>query len=201
MANCNFRSILGNVLKERFPDVASYETLLLIHNAGSLGDISKRAVQHSNFEHVDKEIRLNVTSPIILTAIFNDLIFTHLPANSTKIIVNISSLAAIKPFECWSLYCSNKVARDMFFKCLALESPSIRVLNYAPGPLDTDMQEEIRIHCGDEKIRAMFVKLMEEKQLIRPVDSAKKMIELLCHNHSWTSGDHVDYYDVINRVT
>jgi NAD(P)-dependent dehydrogenase (short-subunit alcohol dehydrogenase family) len=62
------------------------------------------------------------------------------------IIVNISSLAAIQPFSTWGLYCTGKAARDMFFSTIAAENRNgtVSVLNYAPGPLDTDMQTEIR---------------------------------------------------------
>ena len=31
------------------------------------------------------------------------------------------------------------LGRDMLFNVVALEEPDVRVLNYAPGPLDTDM--------------------------------------------------------------
>ena len=37
-------------------------------------------------------------------------------------------------------YCSVKAAREMLFKVLALENPdNMKVLNYAPGPIDTEM--------------------------------------------------------------
>lgn len=55
-------------------------------------------------------------------------------------IVNISSLCAVQPFKSWGLYCAGKAARDMLFKVLADEEPNILVLNYAPGPLDNEMQ-------------------------------------------------------------
>lgn len=44
----------------------------------------------------------------------------------------------------------------MFFKVLAAEEPTIRVLNYAPGPLDTDMQTCLRENLGDAENRAMI---------------------------------------------
>ena len=58
-----------------------------------------------------------------------------------------------------------KAARDMFFKVLAAEEPSIRVLNYAPGPIDTDMQTYLRENLGDSENRTMikgnyFLKIM-----------------------------------------
>ena len=38
----------------------------------------------------------------------------------------------------------------------------MRVLNYAPGPLSTDMYDEICRTCGDEKIAQMFNASKEE---------------------------------------
>ena len=38
----------------------------------------------------------------------------------------------------------------------------MRVLNYAPGPLSTDMYDEICRTCGDEKITQMFNASKEE---------------------------------------
>ena len=40
--------------------------------------------------------------------------------------------------------------------------PNVRVLNYAPGPLSTDMYDEICRTCGDEKIAGMFNASKEE---------------------------------------
>ena len=49
-----------------------------------------------------------------------------------------------------------KAARDMLFKTMALEDTSIRVLNYAPGPIDTDMQHLAREYTADTELRNMF---------------------------------------------
>lgn len=96
----------------------------------------------------------------------------------------------------------------MFFKALVLEVekrnqrltnqeivPSITILNYAPGPLDTNMQKNIREdkNC-DKDVSEYFTKLFEEGNLLKPIDSAVKLIKIL-DDKSFKSGDHVDYYD------
>lgn len=63
------------------------------------------------------------------------------------VIVNITSLCGIKPFETHGLYCIGKAAREMHFAVLAKEqaaAPKVRVLQYSPGPMDTGMQVTIR---------------------------------------------------------
>ena len=77
------------------------------------------------------------------------------------LVVNVSSLCAVQAFDSWGIYCAGKAARDMYHAVLAQEltkqaaatvegtaggvsGRKMLVLNYAPGPLDTDMQKEIR---------------------------------------------------------
>lgn len=50
-----------------------------------------------------------------------------------------------KAFAGWGLYGMAKAGRDMLHAIIALEStPQTKTLNYAPGPLDTEMQKEVR---------------------------------------------------------
>ena len=41
----------------------------------------------------------------------------------------------------------------MYFKCLALEEPTVRVLNYSPGDADTQMVIELADKCHDRNAR------------------------------------------------
>ena len=82
-------------------------------------------------------------------------------------IVNISSLAAVKPFETWSLYCTAKAARDMLYRVVAAEAVSadasrIKTISYAPGPCDTDMQSYIRETATYEPQRDMYINMKNE---------------------------------------
>uniref|UniRef100_A0A8D0FEQ4 Sepiapterin reductase n=1 Tax=Strix occidentalis caurina TaxID=311401 RepID=A0A8D0FEQ4_STROC len=129
--------------------------LLLVNNAGSLGDISKSF--------------LDLTDPDEINSYF--------------------------PFKNWALYCSGKASRDMMFQVLALEEPDVRVLNYAPGPLDTDMQLLARTKTGDPEMRQFFQSLQESGQLIDCTVSAQKLVNLL-EEDTFPSGAHVDFYNV-----
>jgi sepiapterin reductase len=117
-------------------------------------------------------------------------------------VINVSSLAAIQPFESWGVYCAGKAARDMFHKVLAEEqkkSPareSIRVLSYAPGPLDTNMQKEIRESAlVDKPTQDYFIELKKNNQLVDPTVSADKLINLIA-SENFESGTHVDFFDI-----
>uniref|UniRef100_A0A8D2QDF3 Sepiapterin reductase n=1 Tax=Zonotrichia albicollis TaxID=44394 RepID=A0A8D2QDF3_ZONAL len=86
----------------------------------------------------------------------------------SRTVVNISSLCALEPFPSWALYCSGKAARDMMFRVLALEEPGVRVLNYAPGPLDTDMQLLARSRTRDPGLRQRFQTLKRKRGMELP---------------------------------
>ena len=126
-------------------------------------------------------------------------------------VVNVSSLCAIQPFNTWGVYCSGKAARNMFHSTLASEQKQqqdgkeneeaavdqLRVLNYAPGPLDTDMQTEIRQSEGcDKDLHSYFVNSFKEGKLVDPIVSAERLLNLILEEGQFESGDHVDFYDL-----
>lgn len=98
---------------------------------GSLGDISKSFLDLTDPAEINTYFAFNITSALCLTTAALQA-FGKRPGSS-RTVVNISSLCALKPFKNWALYCSGKAARDMMFQVLALEEPDVRVLNYAPG--------------------------------------------------------------------
>lgn len=125
-----------------------------------------------------------------------------MPSVKRATIVNISSLAAVQVFSTWGMYCSGKAARDMFHKVLAEEvkktSPAgrtVSVLNYAPGPMDTDMNLAIRESPeADEECKAFFVNMRNTGGLVDVGVSADKLVRLVSSDRVF-SGEHVDFYD------
>ncbi|NWV10896.1 SPRE reductase, partial [Ptilonorhynchus violaceus] len=160
---------------------------------GSLGDVSKSFLDLTDPDEIDAYLSLNVTSALCLTSTALQA-FGKRPGCS-RTVVNVSSLCALKPFPSWALYCSGKAARDMMFQVLALEQPEVRVLNYAPGPLDTDMQLLARTRTGDPRMRQYFQSLQENRQLIDSSVSAQKLLKLL-EEDTFPSGAHLDFYDI-----
>ncbi|KAJ6633764.1 Sepiapterin reductase, partial [Pseudolycoriella hygida] len=111
-----------------------------------------------------------------------------------KVIVNITSKCGIVPFESFALYSSGKAAREMFFKVLALEEKDVLVLNYSPGPIDTDMTIDVQANSCSPDIQNMFKSLRDENTILTPLQTTKRFLEIL-GNGNYNSGDHVDYYD------
>uniref|UniRef100_A0A6I8NTR7 Sepiapterin reductase n=1 Tax=Ornithorhynchus anatinus TaxID=9258 RepID=A0A6I8NTR7_ORNAN len=174
------------------PRPPALRRLLLINNAGSLGDVSKGFVDLEDPAEVNDYWALNLTSTLCLTS---GILRAFPPSPGlTRTVVNISSLCALKPYKSWGLYCAGKAARDMMFRVLAAEEPDLRVLSYAPGPLDTDMQEEARTLTKDPDLRQTLLQLKQSGGLVSCEDSARKLLELLFED-TFESGAHVDFYD------
>lgn len=169
------------------------EHVLLVNNAGSLGDISRFTTSFTDMAEVNSYLSLNVSSFLCLTA----QMLQAFPQREglRRTVINISSLCALQPFSSWVLYCSGKAARDMMFRVLAQEEPDLRVLNYAPGPLDTDMQLAARSHSGDAALRRSFSEMFSQGQLLSCEESCRKLMKLLTED-SYTSGAHIDFYDI-----
>ncbi|NXN78953.1 SPRE reductase, partial [Bombycilla garrulus] len=180
----------GAALQELLQD-PSFGRLLLVNNAGSLGDISKSFQDFTDLQEINTYFAFNVGSALCLTS--TALRAFGARAGCSRTVVNVSSLCALEPFPSWALYCSGKAARDMMFRVLAREEPGIRVLSYAPGPLDTDMQLLARTRTADAGMRQHFQRMKEKGQLIDSSVSAQKLLRLL-QEDSFPSGAHVDFY-------
>ncbi|XP_051965092.1 sepiapterin reductase-like [Xyrauchen texanus] len=167
--------------------------LLLINNAGSLGDVSRLALTFTDPTEVNRYLSLNVSGVLSLTAGVLQAFPRRLGLQRT--VVNISSLCALKAFPSWVLYCTGKAARDMLFRVLAEEEPDVRVLSYAPGPLDTDMQVQARCFSGDLKLRRSFSSMFSSGELLSCEESGAKLMKLLLDN-DYPSGAHVDFYEL-----
>ncbi|XP_024619760.1 sepiapterin reductase [Neophocaena asiaeorientalis asiaeorientalis] len=189
-AEAGLQQLLG-ALRE-LPRPEGLQRVLLINNAGSLGDVSKRFVDLADPAEVNNYWALNLTSMLCVTSSILKA-FPDSPGLS-RTVVNISSLCALQPFKGWAQYCAGKAARNMMFQVLAAEEPSVRVLSYAPGPLDTDMQQLARETSVDPDLRKRLQDLKTKGELVDCRISAQKLLNLL-QKDKFESGAHVDFYD------
>jgi len=112
-------------------------------------------------------------------------------------LVNISSLAAIQGFKSWGVYCIGKAARDMLIQVIASEtdpSSNVGVLNYAPGPVNTDMQKEIRTSAPVHEQRELYTSMFETGKLVSPTATSSKLVSII-ERGDYKSGSHLDFYD------
>ena len=191
----------------KFKNGTEFKRIVVIHNAGSVGPIDKKFEENTNLE---KDLRTYLEVNLVSFASLTSQVYKHFP-NSEITFVNISSLCAVAPFSTLGFYCSGKAARDMFFGCLAKESEDgerrVRFLNYAPGPLDTDMYKTIEDESASDSIKNMFGE--NRKGILSVGQSCDILMKLVFPEkfdskwdgvYKWKSGDHVDYFDVVEDL-
>lgn len=175
-------------------NIGLLKQFIFVNNAGSLGHIGM-AIDTPSLKHVQEYMNFNVTSAVWLSA---RLARYASEISQQTVIVNVSSLVAVQAFPTLALYSAGKAARDQYHASLADEiaapirmASRIQVISYAPGPLETDMTEELRnaqsLHYS---LRPHY-----QKKLIDPADSASKLVSLVLSG-DYVSGKHIDYYDI-----
>lgn len=117
--------------------------LVIISNAGVLSPIGPSGAKPT--AEVVRNLNVNLLSPIL---VLGELVrhFRHLPGR--KLLVHISSGAALKGYAGWSLYCASKAGMESYVRALAAEEKGqahpFTPLSIDPGVMDTDMQALIR---------------------------------------------------------
>ncbi|XP_061674190.1 sepiapterin reductase b [Syngnathoides biaculeatus] len=156
------------------------EHVLLVNNAASLGDISPFE-SFTELDEVNSYLALNVSSALALTA---GVLRAFRPRAGLRwSVVNCSSALALRPLPSRVPYCTAKAAREMMFRVLAAENPNVKVLNYSPGPMDTEMQEQIQKLTGIQN------------HLYPCQESASKLLSVLLKD-DFATGSHLDFFDL-----
>jgi len=99
--------LVTGIFEQIKADVA--KGVYLINNAGVIEPVN-RAEYHTVGE-IDRHLRINLLAPMVLSG---DFIKHTGDWKIQKRILNISSGAAIKPYEGWSAYCSGKAGLNIF---------------------------------------------------------------------------------------
>ncbi len=140
--------------------------IYFFNNAGLITPIEK--VGGFSKDEILKSISVNISFPVI----FTNFLISEFKENPIKII-NVTSGAANKLIEYWSLYSASKAYMDVFFKTLMKES-NFEIYNIDPGVLDTAMQEIIR--TKETPSQDYFQSLKKENKLVSPCDAAKEIL-------------------------
>lgn len=181
--------VINKSLKGR--KVCDFDTGIIFHNVGSLGNLAVDTGRMENVPELREYYDLNVFNVITLNTqfmkVFEDV-------EERLVIVNITSLCAIKPMSGMAYYCSGKAAREMYFKVLAEEKKHVKVLNYSPGPVETSMIDYVLSEAVNENLRDVFNSFKSQNTLLKPEITAKKCMKVLKLSN-FSPGEHVDYFD------
>lgn len=118
--------------------VASFGRLdVAVNNASVLGPSPQPALADYPLDALERVYAVNTFAPVALL----QLLLPHLVRSEGRII-NVSSDAAVEPYEGWGGYGSSKAALDHITAILAAEQPRIRVYAFDPGDMRTALQQE-----------------------------------------------------------
>ena len=156
------------------------DTLYLINNAGVIDPI--KYVQAYNESDIQKMIHVNLISAIQLISAF-----LKIPKGTyrSRVILSVSSGAATKIIDGWSLYGAAKAGLDHFSKHVAKElmllgETETQIFSVAPGVVDTPMQKKIRETNPDFfSTIEHFNELHITNQLVPPAIIAQKYLRIL----------------------
>ncbi|XP_011171986.1 sepiapterin reductase isoform X1 [Solenopsis invicta] len=184
-----FKEFLSESLNGTTPD--AFDRMVLVHNVGSLGDMSQTVNEILDVNIWRNLFDLNFSIPAVLNAVVMN---TFANKSIKKTVINITSLYAIQAGIGSAQYSSVKAAREMYFKVFALENPDVNVLNYAPGPVDTDMFAMVCEKLVDAETKKLFNEMREKKTVLTTEQTVNRLVEIL-KEQKYNSADHVDYYD------
>ncbi|XP_060083852.1 sepiapterin reductase-like [Ylistrum balloti] len=134
-----FNDIFTELLSTNNISPTDFEQFMIVHNCASTGDVSKNSLELSDSKFVRKYYDINLIGMILLNTSF---FRTFSDSTKSRVVVNMTSSGTSTPVPSMHLYCAGKAARDMFMRVLAIENPSLRILTFAPGAVDTDMLRE-----------------------------------------------------------
>lgn len=136
---------------------------LLVNNASVLGPSPQPTLEHYPIDILREVFEVNTIAPL---ALIQDL----LPQLSDRaIIVNVTSDAAVAPYEGWGGYGSSKAALDQLTAIMGAELPDLAVYAFDPGDMRTEMQqaafpgEDISDRPEPETVIPAFIRLIDQR--------------------------------------
>lgn len=116
---------------------AAGETVdLLVNNASVLGPSPQPSLADYPIGELERVFRVNAFAPLALA----QLALPRMPDGAR--IINVTSDAAVEPYQGWGGYGSSKAALEQLSAILAAEQPSVRVYAVDPGDMRTRLHQE-----------------------------------------------------------
>ena len=109
---------------------------LLVNNASLLGPSPQPALADYPLPELARVYEVNLLAPLALV----QLALPHLAPGAA--ILDVTSDAAVEPYEGWGGYGSSKAALEQLTAILAAEHPELRVYSVDPGDMHTQMHQD-----------------------------------------------------------
>jgi NAD(P)-dependent dehydrogenase (short-subunit alcohol dehydrogenase family) len=117
-------------------EAAGEEIDLIANNASLLGPSPQPVLADYPLDELRRVYEANVIAPLALV----QLALPRLSAGAA--ILDVTSDAAVEPYEGWGGYGSSKAALEQLTAILGAEHPGLRVYSVDPGDMRTQMQQD-----------------------------------------------------------
>uniref|UniRef100_A0A914BYV0 Sepiapterin reductase n=1 Tax=Acrobeloides nanus TaxID=290746 RepID=A0A914BYV0_9BILA len=157
------RDFAGNSIKLR---TSKFENAIIVHNATEHGNFAHSMLDvGANLPLLHEALNINVLSTVAITTAF----FEAFGQASHKVVVNMTAHSADNAYPSYGYNSICKSAKKMALNILAKERDDIKVLHFNPASVDTPAFHQILDQSFNAEIRAMFQKIIDDKQLL-PAD-------------------------------
>jgi benzil reductase ((S)-benzoin forming) len=174
-------SNLNEVKEYEFPALNDSDSIVLVNNSAAISEITHLGKISS--DNIIDVYSVNIVSPSVL---MNSFLRKYQSYNCKRMIMNISSGAAYKPIESWTIYCASKSALAMISEITDIEQKlkhpenPVHIFSVGPGVVDTKMQTELRkVSPEDFSMVGMFIDYFEKNELAQPKDVALKLYKIM----------------------
>ncbi|MGI8572291.1 MAG: SDR family oxidoreductase [Solirubrobacteraceae bacterium] len=134
------RAVAGDVAdgshRQALAHAAGERVDLLVNNASVLGPSPQPSLTDYPLSELEHVYRVNTLAPLALA----QLVMPLMPTGGC--IINVTSDAAVEPYEGWGGYGSSKAALEQISAILAAERTDLRVYAVDPGDMRTQMHQE-----------------------------------------------------------
>jgi NAD(P)-dependent dehydrogenase (short-subunit alcohol dehydrogenase family) len=122
--------------RQELVEAAGERIDLLVNNASLLGPSPQPALADYPLAELERVYQVNLFAPLALV----QLVLPRLVPGAA--ILDITSDAAVEPYEGWGGYGSSKAALEQLTAILAAENPALRVYSVDPGDMRTRMHQD-----------------------------------------------------------
>jgi NAD(P)-dependent dehydrogenase (short-subunit alcohol dehydrogenase family) len=122
--------------RARLVEAAGERLHLLVNNASTLGAAPLPALAGYPLGELERVFAVNAIAPLALV----QLALSRMAGGGR--IVNVTSDAAVEPYEGWGGYGASKAALEQLSNVLGAERPDLRVYAVDPGDMNTRMHQE-----------------------------------------------------------
>lgn len=170
-----------------------FEHVIFVNNASSLSDPSKTLGDLEELGEISKYWNVNITSRLFMTTQL-----CRIFSSSKRTIIHTVRYESNNPTPYLGPSCIAASAVETFAKTFAKENPTVRMLHFCAGALDTKRTHRLIESCGNKDLQEDLKRIHESNKLTNPLEAAKRMIKYI-EGNEFKEGEVLYVYDEIEK--